>query len=118
MVRDDTAIPGTEQGQLSAGHGRIIVHLQPVARRTAKPTQPDWPKFWARLLTTKTALTNIPICRFAGNRLRMVLGPVNSYLSPNRSRVGSLENKGFLNDASASEVEKHVAGAIGSLLVH
>jgi hypothetical protein len=43
MVRHDTAIPRTEQGQLSTGRGAIILHLQPVARRTASPTQPDWP---------------------------------------------------------------------------
>jgi len=36
MVREDTAIRGTEQGQLSPGRGTIILHLQPVARRTAR----------------------------------------------------------------------------------
>ena len=43
MVRDDTAIPRTEQGQLSTDRGAIILHLRPVACLTAGPAQPDRP---------------------------------------------------------------------------
>jgi hypothetical protein len=39
MMRDDTPIRGTEQGQLSPARGTIILHLQPVVRRPPAPKQ-------------------------------------------------------------------------------
>ena len=40
------------------------------------------------------------------------------FYAGNRSRVGSLENKGFLNHASSGLAAERVSGTVGSQLVH
>jgi len=49
MVRDDTAIRGTDHGQLSAGHGKIVPRLGPGGRRRVKSKQHESP-IWGRQL--------------------------------------------------------------------
>jgi len=78
-VPDDTAIRRTEQGQLSAGRGTIILRLRPVVRRTASAMQPDWPIPGQTLDNRSTVDENANHARSRDNRLRMVLSPVNDH---------------------------------------
>ena len=79
MVRDNTVVGHTEQGHLPRGRATITLRLRRVARRRARLKQSVWPISGQRLDNTNSVNGNINQCRFASNRLRMVLRPVNGY---------------------------------------
>ncbi len=73
-MRDDTATAPAKQDQLPHRTPTISLRSQPVARPVAKPNQPRGPS-GALLDNTNSFNENINHAAFAGNQLRMVLGP-------------------------------------------